>query len=99
MRSRIHSIRAIVNQRIWWPLSKYTGVLHPLPLLGGLAVMLVLSSSGQLHEIYIADLEAQSRLTTLAHAVTAVLSLSLLSAALYFANYSLSNVRIEVLWA
>jgi hypothetical protein len=95
----IYELRRIINERIWWPLGRFSDVVHPVPLVGGYAILLVLSSSGQLHEVYAAHLESNLDIRTSVHVVTAAVCLSLLSAALYFANHSLSKVKLDILWA
>jgi hypothetical protein len=98
MRHRLYKVRGTIN-RIWWTLGQFADVVHPVPLLGGFAILFLLSSSGQMHEIYLAHLERGATQGNLAHVVAAGSSLALLSAALYFSNYSLSNVQLDVMWA
>ena len=98
MRHHIRRIRAIVDRHVWWPVGQLSGLVPPLPFLAALAILLVLSSSGQLHEIYAALLEGRFGIYNLVHVVTAAFALTLLSAALYFANYRLSDTTIDIVW-
>jgi hypothetical protein len=95
MRHYFYQLRRRADQYVWWPLQQFRHVIHPLPLLSGLAIMLLLAFSGQVQEIYLAYLESYD----VGHIGFAALALAILSAALFFANYSFSNIRIEVLWS
>ncbi len=99
VRRWLYEIRCLVTRYVWWPLTHISQVLHPAPVLSGLIVLFLLWQVGQMHEIYLAYLgSADDNLRGL-HIVLAAGALALLSAALYFANYSLSDVTIQVVWS
>jgi len=80
---------------IWWPARDITGVFHLLPLLAAVILFLLLTRPGQLQELYLSYIEKPELLPI----VCAVLSFTLLSAALMIAHYSLSAERIRIVFA
>jgi hypothetical protein len=99
MRKQLYEIRQSLDRTIWWPLAQFANVTHPVPLLAGLAIFYLLAHVGQMHEIYLVYLQPPYDQLRLIHIVLAAGALGLLSAALYYANYALSNVTIEIVWA
>src|SRR5258708_5300946 len=93
-----YQIRRGVTRYVWWPLMHISQVVHPVPMLSGLVILALFASVGQMHEIYLAYLGSSGDWRAL-HIATAAGALALLSAALYFANYSLSDVTIDVVWS
>jgi hypothetical protein len=98
MRIAAHKVRRCITRYIWWPLMHISQVVHPVPLLSGLVILALLGFVGQMHEIYLAYLGSSDDWHVW-HIVAAAAALALLSAALYFANYSLSDVTIDVVWS
>ena len=89
----------MVTRYVWWPLTHIAQVVHPAPLLSGLVVFALLAFVGQMHEVYLVYLEPPYDVARGWHIALAAGALTLLSAALYFANYSLSDVTIDIVWS
>jgi hypothetical protein len=107
MRGWSYASQRCVSRFVWWPLTYIAQAVHPAPILSGIIVFLLLSQVGQMHEIYLAYLEPSNlaylkpsdEIWRALHIVLAAGALALLSAALYFANYSLSDVNIDMVWS
>jgi hypothetical protein len=95
----LYGLHRASDRWLWLPVGQFATAIHPLPLLGGLAIMLALALSGQLHEIYLSYWEAASEMSGILQLLLAALSMVLLSAALFFANAVLTDVRFNVVWA
>jgi hypothetical protein len=99
MREWFYRLRLLTNRHVWWRLTQFADVNHPIPFLGGFASLLLLSCVSQVQELYLAYLEPPYDLKRVMHITLAGAALALLSSAIFFANQSLSNVTIEFLWS
>lgn len=88
-----------IERNMWHPLRQASSVVHPLPLLGGLVIAYLFAESGQMHEIYIATLEAALERREWLPLGAGTFFLCLLSATLLFSSYSLSTTRLDVVYA
>jgi hypothetical protein len=94
-----YRIRRLFSRYISRPLAQLSGVIHPIPPLSAVLFFLLLTWFGQLREIYLSYVEGPFDDGKLQHAVFALLSLALLSGALYYANYVFSTARINFLYS
>lgn len=95
MHDPLTAARGFVEQRVWSTSERFVELIHPVPLLGALAIFALLAMVGQMHEIYLAYLELPYDASRLAHIALAGGALALLSAALYYANYTFTKIVID----
>ena len=91
--------RSNINRYIWRPLQQLAEVVHPVPPLCAFLLMILLAHNGQLHEIYFSYLEPPASFGKARQFLFAVLALALLSGALFYINYALSTVRIDLIYS
>jgi hypothetical protein len=98
---RWEGIGPSLQRSFWKPLRNMMEIFHPLPPLAALLVFGLLATDGQFREIYIAQLEGPNGNAGAwaASIVTAFVALGLISAVLYEAHYSLSTVRLKVVYS
>jgi hypothetical protein len=97
-RVRLYRIGQAIEWGLWQPLARFFHVVHPAPLAAGLAAAWLLAEAGQLSESYLIVADALLIEGSVRQLAWAIASLCLLSAALYYCNYSLSNVEIDWVW-
>ena len=83
------SVRRALDDRAWI-LSVVLNAVHPYPLAGSLAFLLLFSSSGQLQEVYVKEVETVD-IERWIHLGAALASVGLLSACLYLAALALAR--------
>ena len=99
--SKWYELAPLLQRRFWRPLRSMMEIFHVLPLAAALVLFVFLATDAQFREIYISYLEgpngnAGSWLTGIAAAAVA---LALISAVLYEAHFSLSTMRINVIYS
>jgi hypothetical protein len=91
--------RRRINRFVWRPLRQLAEVVHPVPALSAFLLFLLLAYLGQLHEIYLSYLEPPFGAGKAVHILIALLVLALVSSSLYYANYALGTIRIDVIYS
>jgi hypothetical protein len=95
----LYDIGRQIGRRIWRPLRQVAQVVHPVPVLSALCFGLLFALTGQLHEIYFSSLEPPFDSGKAIQIALALASLALASAALFFANYTLSTTKIDIIYS
>src|SRR5262245_32775587 len=91
----LHRLSRWTKRTLWRPLRQTAATIHPAPLLVAAVLAWLLATKGQFREAYIAYLERPN----LAGIAISALALYLLSAALYYGNYLLSTIRIDIIYS
>jgi len=96
-----YEIAPLLQLRFWKPLRNIMQIFHLLPLAAGVICFILLAIDGQFREIYIAYLEGPNGNLTewITGLIAAAAMLALLSALLYEAHFSLSTLRIGVVYS
>ncbi len=91
----------LLQRRFWQPLRSMMQVFHVLPLAAAVILFVFLATEGQFQELYISYLEGPRGGVAgwLASLVAALAILALLSAVLCEAHFSLSTMRINVVYS
>jgi hypothetical protein len=90
-----------LQRGFWKPLRNMMEIFHLLPLIVALIVFVLLATDGQFREIYIGYLEGPNGqlggwITSI---VVGFVALGLISAVLYEAHYSLSTMRLNIVYS
>jgi hypothetical protein len=91
----LHRLSRWTKRTLWRPLRQTAATIHPAPLVVAGVLAWLFATKGQFREAYIAYLEKPS----LAGIALSGLALYLLSAALYYGNYLLSTIRIDIIYS
>jgi hypothetical protein len=96
-----HELGPLLQRRFWRPLRSMMEIFHVLPLAAAIVLFVFLATDAQFREIYISYLEGPtgSSAQWLAGLVAAAVALALTSAVLCEAHFSLSTMRINVVYS
>ena len=99
--SKWDELGLLLQRRFWKPLRDMMDIFHVLPLAAVVILFVLLATDGQFREIYIAYLEGANGGTTawIASIVAGLAAVALISAVLYEAHYSLSTMRINIIYS
>jgi Patatin-like phospholipase len=91
----------LLQRRFWRPLRSMMEIFHVLPLAAAVILFVLLATDGQFREIYMAYLEVPNgdKTTWLAGIIAALAFFALISAVLYEAHYSLSTMKLNVVYS
>lgn len=96
-----YELGPLLRRRFWKPVRSMMEIFHVLPLIAALLLFVLLATDGQFREIYISYLEGPDGSLTgwIANIVAAAAVLALISAVLSEAHFSLSTMRINVIYS
>jgi hypothetical protein len=96
-----HELGPLLQRRFWKPIRSMMEVFHVLPLAAGLILFVLFATDGQFREIYISYLEGPNHGVAgwIASILAAAAILALISAVLSEAHFSLSTMRINVVYS
>src|ERR1700728_3155086 len=99
--SKWHELGPLLQRKFWRPLRSMMQIFHVLPLAAAVVLFVFLATDAQFREIYISYLEGPNGDVAhwLAGIVAAVVALALISAVLWEAHFSLSTMRINVIYS
>lgn len=99
--SKWHELGPLLQRKFWRPLRNMMEIFHVLPLAGAIVLLVFLATDAQFREIYIGYLEGPSGHVTqwLVSIIAATAALALISAVLCEAHFSLSTMRINVVYS
>lgn len=98
---KYHEFGPLLQRRFWKPVRSMMEIFHVLPLASALILFVLLATDGQFREIYISYLEGPNGdvIGWIASLVAAAAVLTLISAVLCEAHFSLSTMRINVVYS
>jgi hypothetical protein len=96
-----HELGPLLQRRFWKPVRSMMEIFDVLPLAAGLILFVLFATDGQFREIYIAYLEGPRHSVAgwIGSIVGAAAVLALISAVLSEAHFSLSTMRINVIYS
>jgi hypothetical protein len=96
-----HELAPLLQRKFWRPLRSMMEVFHVLPLAAALVLFVFLATDAQFREIYISYLEGPNGdiARWLTGFAAATVALALVSAVLCEAHFSLSTMRINVIYS
>jgi hypothetical protein len=101
LKAKWQGLAPLLQRRFWQPLRNMMNIFHLLPLTAAVLLFALLASEGQFREIYIAYLEGPNGdpVRWVVGIIAALALFSLVSALLSEAHYSLSTMRINVIYS
>ena len=97
-----YQVASWINRNIWRPLNRISRTVPWLPLSAGIALATLFALSGQYYEIAGSDLEADLGMpqswALIVRAACAAGAFTVLSMALFFANYAMSDPRNDIVY-
>src|SRR5262245_5025897 len=95
MRAFMFRVGQPLRRRLWHPIRGVMDIFHLLPPVAALVIFKLLTSFGQLRELYIGYAEQGN----VVHIALALVGLSMVSCALYASHYWLSSIRENIIFA
>lgn len=101
LQAKWQGLAPLLQRRLWQPLRNMMNVFHVLPLTAAVILFALLATEGQFREIYIAYLEGPGDhpVRWIVGIVAALGLFALLSALLSETHYSLSTMRINIVYS
>jgi hypothetical protein len=99
--SRWYEVAPLLHRTFWRPLRNAMEIFHVLPLTAAAAVFILLATDGQFRELYVSYLEVPdgSVWPRLGAILVGLATLVLISVVICEAHFSLSNLRINVVYS